>query len=192
MPQPTRTTVAHAPASGLEVDVDRLSKGERIVAISSALLVVFSFFPLWATYSFEGLGTNESEGAKAWDPDAFNFLPKLAILLAFVALVLVGLKAAGKPIKADSATAYMALGGLAFLLLLLTLIQGPKGIEEIAGLEGVDIPGFEFNFDVSRGILLYGSLVLAAGIAFGGYLMKQGGAVANPNDTIVTPPPPAV
>ena len=177
--------------------MDRLSKGERIVAISSALLVLFSFFPLWAKYSFEGFGTTQSEGAEAWDPDAFNMLPKLAILLAIVALVVVGLRAATDiKLQVDPGPVYMALGGLAFLLLLLTLIQGPRGLEDIAGLdqlqlEGTDLPGFDFDFDVSRGILLYGSLVLAAGIAFGGYLLKQGGAVTASSDPIVTPPPPA-
>lgn len=172
--------------------MERLSKGERIVAISSALLVVFSFFPLWATYSFEGLGQNQSEGAKAWDPDAFNFLPKAAILLALAALLLVGLRAAGKDLKLPGGpgTIYMVLGGLALVLLLVTLIQGPKGIEEIAGLEGLDVPGFEFSFDVSRGILLYGSVLLAAGIAFGGYLMKEKPGATGPVTGLETPTPP--
>lgn len=176
--------------------MDRLSKGERIVALSSALLVIFSFFPLWATYSFEGFGRNQSEGAKAWDPDAFNLFPKIAILLALVALILVGLRAAGNDFKLPGGwgTVYMVLGGLAFLLLLVTVIQGPRGLEDIAGLEqlqldGIEAPGFDFSFDVSRGILLYGSLVLAGGIAFGGYLIKQGGAVRASDDPIVTPPP---
>ena len=172
--------------------MDRLSKGERIVAISSALLVIFSLFPMWATYSFEGLGQNESEGANAWDPDAFNFMPKLAILLALAALLLVGIRASGKAISlpVDHGTIYMILGGLAFVLLLLTVIQGPKGIEEIAGIQDIDVPGFEFDFDVSRGILLFGSLVLAGGIAFGGYLLKEGGGiVAAPGGE--TPIPPA-
>ena len=176
----------------------RLSKGERIVALSSALLVIFSFFPLWATYSFEGFGMTQSESAEVWDADAFYMLPKIAILLALVALILVGLRGAGNEVNlpGDKGTFYMALGGLAFLLLLFTVIQGPRGLEDIAGLDqlqldGVETSGFDFNFEVSRGILLYGSLVLAGGIAFGGYLLKRGGAVTTSSDTIVTPPPPA-
>jgi hypothetical protein len=171
--------------------VDRLSKGERIVAISSALLVIFSIFPLWASYSFEAFGTSESEGASAWDADAFSFLPKLAILLALAALVLVGLRAMGKDINlpTDKGTVYMALGGLAFVLLLITVIQGPKGIEDIVGLSDIDVPGFEMDFDVSRGILLFGSLVLAGGIAFGGYLLKENPSGAG-EPGLATPPPP--
>ena len=178
--------------------MDQLSKGERIVAISSALLAVFSLFPLWASYSFTGLGQDESEGASVWSEEVFSFLPKLAIFLALVCLALVIFKAAGQSFNLDHGSIFMALGGLAFILLLLTVFQGPKGVEELAGfsdvqLEGFeDIPGFDFNFEVSRGILLYGAPLLAAGIAFGGYLLKKGGAVTTNRDTIVTPPPPEV
>ena len=174
----------------------RLSKGERIVALSSALLAIFSVFPLWASYSFEGLGQNQSEGASVWSRDVFSFLPKLAIFLALVCLALVIFRAVGQSFNLDHGTIYMGLGALTFLLLLITVFQGPTGLEELAGLEDMQLegvpPAFEFNFEVSRGILLYGSLVLAAGIAFGGYLLKQGGAVTANSDTIVTPPPPAV
>ena len=176
--------------------MDRLSKGERIVAISSALLAIFSLFPLWATYSFKGLGQDESEGASVWSEGVFNFLPKLAIFIALVCLSLVIFKAVGQSFNLDHGTIYMILGGLALLLLLVTVMQGPEGLGELIGFEDVilnsDTPGFEFDFDVSRGILLYGSPLLAAGIAFGGYLLKNGGAVTTNSDTIVTPPPPAV
>ena len=179
--------------------MDRLSKGERIVAISSALLAVFSLFPLWATYSFKGLGQDESEGASVWSEEVFNFLPKLAIFIALVCLALVIFKAVGQSFNLDHGTIYMVLGGLAFILLLLTLFQGPKGVEELAGFSDMqleefeNIPGFDFNFEVSRGILLFGAPLLAAGIAFGGYLLKKGGAVTRPSsDTIVTPPQPGV
>lgn len=172
--------------------MQRLSKGERIVAITSALLVIFSVFPLWATYSFEGFGTDQREGAEVWKPDVFNALPKLAIVLALVVLLVVALRAAGQGSGWPVGKIYMVLGGLAFLLLLVTLIQGPKGLEEIAGLSDIEVPGFEFNFDVSRGILLYGSVVLAAGIAFGGYILKEQAEGGTVTTGMAVPPPPAV
>ena len=161
------------------MDTSRLSQGEKVVAVSSGLLVLFSFFPLWAKYEFGGATGRGS----AWS-EAFSFLSKLAILLALTALVLVVLKAVGTNLELPVGTGlvYVGLGGLSTLLLLLMLIQGPRDF----GLSGVAA-----GYEVSRGPFLFAGLALAAGVLVGGYLHMQGETAAPTPGGEQTPPPPA-
>jgi hypothetical protein len=175
--------------------MDRLSRGERIVLFASALLVVTSIFPLWASYEASirggGIDQSSSESFTVWS-DAYNFVPKLAILLALVALGLVIAKMVGASINlpATAGLIYAAVGGVATLLLLLTVLFGPRefGLED----SGFDAFGVEASFDVSRGLFLFLGLVLAAAIAVGGYLhMQEEDETAGATGPAVPPPPPA-
>jgi hypothetical protein len=171
------------------LDTSRLSQGEKIAAVCSGLLVLLSFFPLWAKYEVEFGGVSDSERYSAWS-DAFNFLSKLAILLALTVLVILVVKAVGKDIKlpVNTGLLYVVLGGLSSLLLLLLVITGPRDVTEIPGVSGVDLSGFEDAFEVSRGIMLFIGLVLALGILVGGYMHMQN----SPEEPAApTTPPPA-
>ena len=175
--------------------MDKISRGERIVLFASAILVLTSVLPLWASYgaSVRGGGVDQesSESFTVWS-DAYNFVPKLAILLALVALGLVIARIAGARLNlpASMGLIYVAVGGVATLLLLLTVLFGPRefGLED----SGFEAFGVEASFDVSRGLLLFLGLLLAAAIAVGGYLHMQeesGPAVTGP--AMPPPPPPA-
>ncbi|MGH2755457.1 MAG: hypothetical protein ACRDLB_13640 [Actinomycetota bacterium] len=184
----------HAAAGVSEViermDTTRLSQGEKIVGVTSGLLVLLSFFPLWAKYEFEADGFSDSQRYSAWS-DAFNFLSKFAILLALTALVLVIVKAVGKKVElpVNSGLLYVGLAGLSTLLLLLLVITGPREIADIAGGD-IDLLGLEQGFEVSRGIMLFVGLVLAAGATVGGYLhMQEEGTGTGPTAPPTAPPP---
>jgi hypothetical protein len=179
----------------MEKQMEKLSRGERIVLFASALLVVTSILPLWASYEATvrggGIDQSSSESFTVWS-DAYTFVPKLAILLALMALGLVIAKIVGANIKLPAATGviYAAVGGVATLLLLVTVLFGPRefGLEE----SGFEAFGVEASFDVSRGLFLFLGLVLAAAIAVGGYLhMQEEGETATTTGPAVPPPPPA-
>ena len=164
------------------MDINRLTMGEKIVGGASALLVVLSFIPMWATYEFAGLA---SESFGPWS-DAYGFLVKLALIAAIVALVVVGLRAAGTQLPdlpLSLGLLYVALGGLATLGLLIGVLAGPNdgGVGAIAAAAG---------FDISRGILLFLGLILAAAIAYGGYMHMQAEGTASATGEPSAPPPP--
>ena len=156
--------------------MDKLSKGEQVVGGASALLLIMSFFSLWAKVE---AGPLTARG-NAWDSILPAFL-KLALVLVLVALVLVGLKASGTSLTLPVTwgLAYTGLGALITLLLLLAVLIGPDD-------GGVSVIGFE----VSRGFFLLLSPLFGAAIAVGGYMHMQGEAAAGPAPGHT--PPPAV
>jgi hypothetical protein len=169
------------------LDTSRLSQGERIVAVCSGLLVLFSFFPLWAKYEFSAGTVSESDRFSAWS-DAFNFLSKFAILLALAALIIVLVRGFGKDVRFNTGLLYVILGGLSTALLLLLVITGPREIDELPGAGDIDLFGLEAGFEVSRGFMMFVGLALAAGILIGGYMHMQGETDAAPSSP-TTPPP---
>ena len=166
------------------MDRNKWTKGERIVLIAAVALVVLSIIPLWASYSFEGGGLvgDQSESFSAWS-GAYNFLVKLGIILAIAAIAIAVARAAGASFEVPSIT-YLALGGAATLLLLFGVLTGPEdgGISSIAA----DLAGF----DVSRGILLYVGVALAAAMAVGGFMHMQEVGTSTTYSSQATPPPP--
>ena len=176
--------------------MEKISRGERIVLFASAILVATSILPLWASYgaSVRGGGVNQesSEGFTVWS-EAYNFVPKLAILLALVALGLVVARIVGANLNlpASMGLIYVGLGGVATLLLLLTVLFGPRefGLDD-AGFEAF---GIEATFNASRGLLLFLGLLLAAAIAVGGYLhmQEEGGPAGVAGPAVPPSPPPA-
>lgn len=169
------------------MDLNRWTKGERVVAIAAVVLVILSIVPLWASYSFEAegvVGIDTDQSFSAWS-GAYNFLVKLGIILAIAAAAIAIARAAGASFELPSIT-YVALGAGATLLLLFGVLTGPNdgGISGIAA----DLAGF----DVSRGILLYVGVVLAAAIAVGGFMhMQEAGTSTAYRSQAAPPPPPA-
>jgi hypothetical protein len=165
------------------LDLNKLSKGERTLGISALALLVLSFLPLWAKFEapdeFFGGG---SERYGAWS-SAFGFLLKLALILTIIALVLVIMKAAGVAMSLPVPTwqIYAVAAGLTLLLLLITVLTGPRGDQgEVAG------------FEWSRGLAVFIAPLLGAGMAFGAFqhMSEEGSA---PTTTAAPPsaPPPA-
>ena len=162
---------------------------------ASAILVLTSLLPLWASYGASvrggGIDQEQSESLTVWS-NAYNFVPKLAILLALVALGLVIARIAGARLNlpASMGLIYVGVGGVATLLLLLTVLFGPRefGLED----SGFEAFGIEASFDVSRGLLLFLGLLLAAAIAVGGYLhmQEESGPAAATGPAMPPPPPP--
>ena len=173
------------------MDLNRLSKGEQILGGAAALLLVLSFVPFWAKYETPGIegGGFDVPGASsrfhAWSA-AFNFLTKLGLILAIIALVFVIAKAAGAltntNLPAPEGLIYLGLAGVSFLLILLTLLIGPQEF----GLGGTSV-------EVSRGPLLFVGALLGAAMAFGAYLHMQESGTATTGTGVgpSTPPPPA-
>ena len=165
----------------------KLSAGERIVLFASAALVILSFVPLWASYSFEaeGLsGFDTSQSFSAWS-GAYGFLGKLGIILAAVALGLVIARLVGASFTFPAVT-YVGLGAGSTVLLLIAVLTGPEdgGLGSIAAAAA--------GLDISRGILLFVGVVLAAAIAVGGYMhMQAEGTTAGVHGAATPPPPPA-
>ncbi|HJR45787.1 MAG TPA: hypothetical protein VJ927_09300 [Actinomycetota bacterium] len=150
--------------------MDRLTMGEKIVGAASALLVILSFLPLWAKFEasvegFEAFNANERFGG--WS-EATPFWTKLAFILALVALVLVIVRAVGTDLNLPfpAGLTYVGLGGLATLLLLITLLTGPAGDQGTESFGGA-------SFEYSRGLGMLIGWIIAAGIAVGGYMHMQ-------------------
>jgi hypothetical protein len=160
------------------LDIKRLTRGEQILGVAALLLFLSSFLAMWASVDFGVDVPGFSTDLNAWD--AYNFFPlKLGLIIALVAVVWVALRAANVNMNLPWPAGLVALilGGATLLLVLLSLLTGPV-------------------LNIDRGILLYVGIVLAAAMAYGGYLAWQadqagpttyGGPAAPPPG----PPPPA-
>lgn len=146
------------------MDLNRLSKGERIAGISAIVLFILSFVPLWASF-----GADEfKESANAWSGYGFTMTIALILTLAVAALVLA--RAAGAldnvNLPAPMGLVYTGAGVVILLIMLLSLATGPEGPDDFFGVDVSD-----------RGVLLFVGLLLAAAIALGGFLhMKEEGS----------------
>lgn len=157
-----------------------LSGGERIVAASAGLLVILSRIRPWGRYTVEGFGGDDVQTAsvRVWDPGAFNLLPKLAIFLSIATLSIVGMRALGlwPTLPLDTRVLYLGAGALSTLFLLITTVTGPTGFIETADFKSLEeaieaAGGIELHKD--RGVILFVALILAALMAYGGYLHDE-------------------
>lgn len=159
------------------MDLNKLTMGDRVIAISGIVLFVFSFFD-WFGASLKNVpaGFSASEGGNAWD---FT-LPMLAVLIGIAMVVLVALKAFGVDLP--------DLGGTSWGLILLIMGAVAFAFVLIKVIAGVNVPdGAEDFIDISRKIGLFVGLVASAGLAVGGYLRFQEDKGASP----ASPPPSA-
>ena len=180
------------------MDLKKLTKGEMILGISSVALFILSFLPLWAKLEtelsdeFEGIpgadAAETSERFNLWD--AYGIFAKLAIILALVAIIIIVARQLAPDFKMPlpRGQIYVGLGGIALLLMLLSVLTGPDG----------DQGSTDFGFgsvEVSRGLIgLILGVAAAAAMAYGGWLhmQEEGSAPAGvPGGPTSTPPPPA-
>jgi hypothetical protein len=182
----------------MQMDVDKLSTGEKIAGVSAVLLFVFMFFT-WFGVEVSGSGgfsgSVPGAGGNAWE--ALDFIPIVLVITIVVALVNVFLRLSDSdyepPISINVALA--VLGGLSTLLVLYRIVDPPS----FGSFGGVSV-------DATRDIGIFLGLIAAAGIAYGAYramqeegssfggtadrLSSSGGTGHTPPSSGGTPPPP--
>jgi hypothetical protein len=138
------------------LDVNRLSQGQLVAAVSAIALFIISFLP-WFGISggivVQGVGAvGGSENFSLWEAEnPLDVYLLIVILVALVPAVLALAGGAGDAPLAPFATAI--LGGVGTLLILYQVF---------------DTPG-----DLDRKVGLFLGLIACAGIAVGGYLSMQ-------------------
>jgi uncharacterized membrane protein YhaH (DUF805 family) len=184
------------------MEVDRLSTGEKISAVSAILLFIFMFFDWFGAKvsSVSGFSGSLEGGGSAWD--ALDVIPIFLMAAIVVALAVAVIRLTDADVEPPFSlnTLVAALGALAFILILYRIINPPEG----ASFGGVSV-------DITLKIWIFVSLICAAGIAYGGYsamreegttfgdaadrLSGRGGGGAAPGGGgtgQVPPPPPGV
>jgi hypothetical protein len=162
------------------MELDRLSRGEQIAAVSAILLFVFMFFD-WFGVEVSGVpgfsGEVAGGGGSAWD--ALDVIPLflMAAIVAAVGVAVVRLTDADlePPVSLNAIVA--ALGALAVLLILYRIIDPPGG-------GGTGFEGVEVDTTLKLGIFL--ALLSAIGIAYGGYsaMREEGMSFADVGDQL--------
>jgi hypothetical protein len=150
------------------MEVDKLSTGEKISAVSAVLLFIFMFFDWFGAKvsSVTGFSGTVPGGGDAWDSlEVIPIFLMLAIVAAIgVAIVRLTEADLEPPVSWNAIVA--ALGGLAVLLILYRIVDPPGG----GSFGGVSV-----DTTLKFGIFL--GLLAAAGIAYGGYsAMREEGA----------------
>lgn len=181
------------------MEVDKLSTGEKLSAVSAILLFIFMFFDWFGVEvsgvpGFSGTVTG-SGGGSAWDAlDVIPIFLMLAIVVAIgVAVIRLTDADVEPPISLNTLVA--ALGGLAVLLILYRIVFPP----DFGSFGGVSV-----DATLKFGIFL--GLLAAVGIAYGGYsamreegttfggeadrLSGGGGSAPPPPPSSQQPPPP--
>jgi len=169
------------------MELDKLSMGEKIAAVSGILLFIFMFFD-WYGVEVSGVGGFSGSvpgGGSAWDAlDITPIFLMLAIVVAIgVAVVRLTEADLEPPVSMNAIVA--VLGALAVLLILYRMVDTPAG---------GDFGGVSVDLTLKLGIFL--SLLSAAGIAYGGYsAMREEGLTFDDQADRLSgqkpPPPPA-
>jgi hypothetical protein len=179
------------------VDLQRLSKGDRVVGISGVLLLLFSFLDwlgLEATGPADGpLGVPVTSGVakSAW---AFPVtLAAVVIGVAMTAIIVAKLFGADlpRPGPLSWGQVFLLLGAIAFLLVAIKLAAGPH--EWAFRGPAVPVDSIERlcrtrpdcgNFTTTREVGIILGVLAAGGLLIGGYLRNQ-------EDTAPAPSPKA-
>lgn len=179
------------------MDLNRLSKGERLAGIAALLLFISSFIPMWASFGYEQegnellpAGLETKTDYNAWS--GYGFTMTIALILALIVAGLVIARAAGAldnvNLPAPLGIVYAGAGTLILLIMLFSILTGPEGANEIE-------LGFGAQYVAERGLLLFLGTLLAAGVALGGFMhMKEEGStppqLGNVGRGPTTGPPP--
>lgn len=143
------------------MDLDKLSPGEKISAVSGILLFVFMFFD-WFGVEVAGVpgfsGSVTGAGGSAWD--ALDVIPIFLVLaiVAAVGMAVIRLMDADLEPRVPISVIVAVLGAIAVLLILYRIVDPPGG----GSFGGVSV-----DTTLQAGIFL--GLISAAGIAYGGY-----------------------
>jgi uncharacterized membrane protein YhaH (DUF805 family) len=143
------------------MEVDRLSTGEKISAVSAILLFILMFFDWFGAKvsGVSGFSQAVEGGGSAWD--ALEVIPifLMAAIIAAVAVAVIRLTDADvePPFSLNALVA--ALGALAFILILYRIVNPPGESGSVAGV----------SIDITLKFWIFVSLAAAAGIAYGGY-----------------------
>ncbi|MQB00487.1 MAG: hypothetical protein GEU78_09390 [Actinobacteria bacterium] len=144
------------------MDMERPTRGEKIIVACGAVLLITSWLPLWAKYEYRD-GADRIFGpsrTNAWS-DAFTVVPKSALVLVLLVLGAVLVRVVVRAsLPWPPGRIYVLGGAVAAALLLLTALVGPNEFGYAS------LPGF----DISRGPMLLVAWALGAGIAYGGWL----------------------
>ncbi len=163
------------------MDLSKLSLGDKIIAVSGILLLIFSFFP-WLGFSY---GPFSSSGS-AWK---FT-LCWLAVVLGVLCVVYVVLKMQEVPLPELGSVKWgqiiLGIAIVAFLFILIKVITGP-------GTGGVNISGT--GVSKSRKIGIFLGLLSSVGLVVGAFLNSKEagelpGSLGGKKDGGATPPAP--
>ena len=176
------------------MDLNRLSKGEQILGVSALILFISSFLGLWGSFEVSTdlpEGTPEGLVETSADLGSFNLwsgyglLPKLGMVIAFLLVVLVVMKAAGAMdnMNLPVPVGLIYLGGsvLVVLTMLLALLAGPEGDNE-------QTIAFT-TYEQQRGLLLFVGIILSLVMAAGAFLHFSGGDTSSATRPGGAPPP---
>ena len=143
------------------MDLNKLTMGDRVIAISGIVLFVFSFFDWLGVKATAGAFSAEATG-NAWD---FTLL-WLAVLIGVAMVVLVALKAFDVKLPDLGGTSWglilLIMGVTAFVFVLIKLIAGPNIPDVLGG-----------SVDKTRKFGIFIGLLATAGLGVGGYLRFQ-------------------
>jgi uncharacterized membrane protein YhaH (DUF805 family) len=168
------------------MDLDKLSMGEKIAAVSAILLFIFMFFLTWFGAEVSGIGGFSAEGGgNAWS--TLELIRFVLLVTIIAALAMTGLRLAdsdAEPLMPMSVLVTM-LGVLSVLLILFRIVDPPT----FASLGGVSV-------DATLRVGIFLGLIASAGIAYGGYttMQEEGITFGDAADRLSrggsTPPPP--
>lgn len=155
----------------------KVSGGDLMAGICGLALLLLPFLKLWATYDVRLQSDLDSTGAALLDGDAFPGLLAWLVVLTALATVFLAILRIAQGTPNDPSGAYMASGALMFVVLLIVAMMGPKELElgnlaeELGGVDlGLLVP--EIEIASTRGVMLFIGPLLAAGVAFGGFMMR--------------------
>lgn len=172
------------------MDLDRLSLGEKIAAVSAILLFIFMFFE-WFGVEVSGVGgfsgTVSGEGGSAWD--ALDYIPIILVITIAAALGLAAIRLSDSTFEppVPMSTVVTVLGVFSVLLILFRIVDPPS----FGSFGGVSV-------DATLSIGIFLGLISAGGIAYGGYsaMREEGITFGDTADHLsgggrgAAPPPP--
>jgi hypothetical protein len=156
------------------VDLDRLTPGDRIVAVSAILLLIFSFLPWFEVSADFGDGSLVSGEnlvtGNGWDT---GFLwSGIPVILGLVMLAHIGLSRFSPDTTIPEApwgTIHLVLGAITAGLVVLKFLLGVDEGELIPGADAVPDEFLEdFDISVSRQFGLFLAALAALGLLIGG------------------------